>query len=230
MSTRAGGLTAGQLLDQGLVGRESAVADVREGDAVLCRISGTIEDVSMFERRIVVRRTVETRTGSARVVLRDVVENHGWAATAVPVLYHVNLGAPLVRPGTRVLSRCLRRQEREPAPWVPDATLPPEPSDGPEEAVWEHVGPHSDDGWARVEVGHPDDDVSAVVRWSTGTLPRLYQWVWPARRGWGLGIEPSNAALFGPEQQVEGSGAPLLDAGESMITEVSVTLGGRVEG
>ena len=196
----------------------------RDGDAVVCRVSGTVEDVSMFERRVLVHRTIETRTDSARVVLRDVVENVGWTPTAVPVLYHVNLGAPLVRPGTRVRCVSRRTREREPAPWVPDPTLLPEPLDGPEEAVFEHVQPQAENGLGRVEVGHPGDDLTAVVRWSTASLPRLYQWVWPARRGWGLGIEPSNAALSGPEQQAPGAGAPLLAAGDSITTEVSVSL------
>ena len=215
----------------GLHGRHSHLpaTDVRhstsrDGDAVVCRVTGTIEDVSMFGRRVLVHRTIETRTDSPLVLLRDLVENVGWTATAVPVLYHVNLGAPLVRPGTRVRCASERTQEREPAPWVPDPTLLPEPLDGPEEAVFEHVRPRAEDGWGRVEVGHPDDDLTAVVRWSVASLPRLYQWVWPARRGWGLGIEPSNAALSGPEQQAPGSGAPLLVAGASVTTEVSVSL------
>lgn len=215
----------------GLHGRHSSLpaTDVRhsrsrDGEAVVCRVTGTIEDVSMFERRVLVHRTVETRTDSARVVLRDIVENVGWTATAVPVLYHVNLGAPLVRPGTRVRCSSARTQEMGPAPWVPDPTLLPEPVDGPEEAVFEHVQPRAGDGLGRVEVGHPDDDLAAVVQWSIASLPRFYQWVWPARRGWGLGLEPSNAVLSGPGQQSQGSAAPLLPAGCSTTTELTVSL------
>lgn len=39
-----------------------------------------------------------------------------------------------------------------------------------------------------------------------------------------LGVEPSNAALSGPEQQALGSGAPLLAPGDTLTTEVAVRL------
>lgn len=219
----------------GLHGRHSGLpaTDVRwdvrrDGDAVVCRITGVVEDVEMFGRRVVLRRTIETRTDRPLLVLRDSIENQGYSPTPVPVLYHVNLGAPLVYPGSTVRTGSRAVVQREDAPWVPDPALLPEVRGGPEEAVFEYLDPEAGTGeqagLGKVVVASPVTGMVAVLRWSTASLPRLYQWVWPARDGWALGIEPSNAALFGDAQRVTGNGAPVLAVGESVDTEISVEL------
>lgn len=215
----------------GLHGRHSHLpaTDVRttvrrDGTGFVCEVSGTVEDVSMFGRRVVVHRTVTTRTDEPVVVLSDVVENQGYSATPVPLLYHLNLGAPLVHPGSRVLTAASRVVAREPVAHVPDASLVPEPLDAPTEAVFEHVGPQVVDGVGRAVVTSPAWGTAAVVTWSADTLPRLYQWVWPARRGWALALEPSNAALFGPDRDDPVRAAPLLAPGAVLRTHLTVRL------
>lgn len=193
----------------------------RDGDATVVRVSGTIEDVTLFGRRVVVSRTVETRTDSPVLVLRDVVENTGSEAVRLPLLYHVNLGAPLVVPGTRVRSGARRVGSRDAG--APDPAVLPEPGDGTAEAVYEHHGVPADDGTASVVVTSPAWDVAAEVSWTATTLPRLYQWVWPARRGWALAVEPSTAALFGPDRGTDRE-APLLAPGATLVTGLTVRL------
>lgn len=221
----------------GLHGRHSSLpaTDVRttrhrDGDATVCRVTGTIEDIEMFGRRIVVHRTIETRTDAPQVVLRDVIENQGHAATPVPLLYHVNLGPPLIHPGSRIHSRCRDVVAREAVASVPDPLLLPEPAADPMEAVFEHRNPQAQAGVAHVVVDSPVSDVAAVVSWSLVSLPRLYQWVWPARRGWALAVEPSNTALFGADRSGPRHGAPMVEAGESITTELTVRLVGRGSG
>lgn len=194
----------------------------RDGDETVCRVSGTVEDVSMFDRRVVVRRSVETRTDSPLVVLRDEVRNDGFRATQVPLLYHVNLGAPLVHPGTRLSGGGRETVPREPVPHVPEALLLPEPGDGSAEAVFEHDDVVVDDGWARLVVSSPVWDVVAEVSWSAESLPRLYEWVWPTRRGWALGVEPSNAGMY--DRPGSPAGAPSLQPGATFATELRIAL------
>jgi hypothetical protein len=196
----------------------------RDGDGFVCEVAATVEDVSMFRRRIVVRRSITTRTDDPVVVLRDVIENQGYEATPLPLLYHLNLGAPLVHPGSRVRTASTRVVAREPVGHVPDASLVPQPLDAPTEAVFEHVGPEVVDGVGRAVVTSPVWGTAAVVTWSAATLPRLYQWVWPARRGWALALEPSNAALFGPDRDDPERAAPLVPAGGVLTTELTVRL------
>lgn len=216
--------------DAGMHGRHSHLPAtdvryerVRDEDATVVRVTGTVEDVTMFGRRVIVSRTVETRTDSPLLVLRDVVENTGSMPVLLPLLYHVNLGAPLVVPGSRVRSGAQQVSAREPVEHVPDASTLPEPGDGSPEAVFEHRLLPLNDGVASVIVASPSWDVAAVVSWTSATLPRLYQWVWPTRRGWALAVEPSSAALFGPDRGTSRE-APSLRPGATLRTELSIRL------
>lgn len=196
---------------------------VRDGGATVVRVSGTVEDVTMFGRRVVVFRTVETRTDTPLLVLRDVVANTGFDPVPLPLLYHLNLGAPLVVPGSRVHSGAGQVSPREPVAHVPDPSTLPEPGDGSAEAVFEHSGLPVVDGRAQVVVTSPSWDTAAVVSWTSQALPRLYQWVWPTRRGWALAVEPATAALFGPDRGTPRE-APLLGPGATVATELAVRL------
>lgn len=106
----------------------------------------------------------------------------------------------------------------------------PQPVEHSTEAVFEHHSVSSRAGLARAVIVNPDASLRAVVEWSADELPRLYQWVLPTRARWALAIEPSTAALFGPDRDgpdgagLEG-GAPVLERGEARHHEVRITVG-----
>lgn len=183
-------------------------------------VRGTVRDGETFGRRIVVRREIEAWTDSGTLEVRDVVTNEGVEPAAVPLLYHLNFGAPFVTPGAAVEVEAERTRAREEHPTVPDPHVLPEASDVMREAVFEHVGAAPAVTVRSVALG-----AVAHVTWTADTLPRLYQWVWPTRGGWVLGIEPASAPLFGPDRTGPDAGAPVLAPGESRRSGVTVAIG-----
>ncbi|WP_328698673.1 hypothetical protein [Cellulomonas citrea] len=53
-------------------------------------------------------------------------------------------------------------------------------------------------------------------------MPRLCTWSWPAAGAWVLGVEPTNAPLFGAERDEPWAGAPVLAPGEQWSTGVRI--------
>ena len=201
------------------------VAIVREpaGDV---RVTGVIDSSSVFGRRVEVHREVRIRLGVPRVEVTDRIVNSGTVPVPIPVLYHVNLGAPLVLPGTRVEVRASRHEPRDPAAAAVPWESYPVPTEDVGEAVWEHTGLENDDaGVARVRVAAPDGRV-ATVEWRVAEQPRCVQWIYPTRGGWVLGIEPTNAPLFGPDRTGPAAGAPMLEPGLTATTGVTLDLSG----
>lgn len=191
------------------------------GSTVGAEITGAVDDVRMFGRHVRVERTISASDGDARLTVRDRIVNRGLEPAPVAFLYHVNLGAPAIVPGTRVEIDAERTLARERTDSVPDATVLPAPIDGTEETVFEHRGIRSAHGVARAIVRTPTGR-RTEISWSAEALPRCYQWVLPTRGGWALGIEPANAPLFGPERDDAGTRAVLLAPGESVETAVSI--------
>jgi hypothetical protein len=67
-------------------------------------VAGAVEESGLFLPHLLLTTTVTTVPGSNRVVVHDVVENRAAQAAEMQMLYHVNVGPPLLGPGTRVVA------------------------------------------------------------------------------------------------------------------------------
>jgi hypothetical protein len=186
-------------------------------DGSVVELSATVEWASLFEPSLRLHRTISSgvdTTGAAYLHVHDVISNTGVVSAPVAMLYHLNLGAPLVVPGSTVRIGGRTPVLREPCAAVPDAAVLPEPSSDLTEAVFEHPEPPVDaDGFSTALIDRPDGRLALRISWSADTLPRLYQWVLPTRGRWALGIEPATAPLFGPDRDLPNQGSPLLEPG-----------------
>lgn len=191
-------------------------------------LSGTVEDASLFEASFRMRRSITaTSSGGDGTTLRvtDQVTNIGPRNAGLSMLYHLNLGAPLVVPGTTVHVDGAGATASDAHPEVPDWRILPEPVEHLAEAVFRHDSVRQDDGgWARAVVAEPGEGLTVTIEWSAETLPYLHQWVFPTRGRWALGIEPSTAPLFGPGRAEPDEGAPVLAPGEMRTHDVQISV------
>lgn len=192
-----------------------------DGQGPGVRFRGTIDSVEIFGRHVRAYRTITARTDSAAIEISDRIVNEGWQDAPVALLYHVNFGAPLVLPGTTVEVDATEHPVKAHVPQIPDWTVYPEPIEELTESVWEHSGFATDaDGRATATITSPDG-VRARVRWRTAELPRLIQWVLPARGAWALGIEPGNGPIYGPGWE-DRSEIPVLAAKAELLTDLRI--------
>ena len=165
--------------------------------------TGTVVDAPFtLSRRIV------TAVGQGLVRIDDRVVNDSEWTAAAPLLYHVNLGAPL---------------------WDEDAYLETDaqevvPRDEACRCRARQVGRAAGRGrrsagarlrarrrtWARLT--SPRLGVELTLR---SSLPRLWQWVDPASGTYALGIEPANCSVLGRAHDIATGGMPFLDPGEA---------------
>lgn len=194
-------------------------------DGVGVQVTGTIDSVEVFGRRVRVYRSITSFADDPAVHIRDRVVNEGaWPAEAA-LLYHVNFGAPLVLPGTTVAVDAEAHQPRDPTSGLGWREFP-DVSDELGEAVWQHEGLRTVDGVATASVTSPTG-LTAELSWRTAELPLMVQWTFPPRQSWALGIEPANAPLFGRRRDAAGAGVRVLDPGESFETRLTVRLSGQ---
>ncbi|NTW41275.1 MAG: DUF4432 family protein, partial [Cellulomonadaceae bacterium] len=125
------------------------VRRVRTGDQVEVRITGLVGHTSLGGPRIVVEREIVLVTGSPEVRVDDVVRNVGDQPWGVPLLYHVNLGAPLLAPGSRLAVDATDVITREPLPDGREPGVLPAPAPGLAPVVAEHRGLRPVDGHGR---------------------------------------------------------------------------------
>jgi hypothetical protein len=173
------------------------------------------------------RRTITTRIGAGEVRVEDVVRNRGSELVPAPILYHVNLGAPLWSPPARL--RVGAADQPAPTPRDHDAALHLDGADrapgvvaGAVERVYEHRVTGAPDGWADAKVHNPALGLTLTLRWDVGTLPRLHQWVHPAPGMGVLGLEPANCSVLGRAADREQGRLPVLAPGAQRRTRIAI--------
>jgi len=194
----------------------------RRSNDIEVRITGAIEDALLFGRRIRVEREIVVATSDPTIEIRDTIANAGLTDEPIAWLYHINIGAPTLMPGSTVAAPSGRWVVREETESVRGPSVLPPVLDRSEETVFEHLEPHSHDGWAKALVLSPEGS-GVAISWTTASLPRLYQWVLPERGAWALGVEPANAPPWGPEREDPETVAPRLAPGAAIMTGIRVT-------
>jgi len=194
---------------------------VREADRRLeAFVEGAVTQAAVFGEHLTLTRRISIAYGSAVVHIDDEVANHGYADSPLAVMYHVNVGWPVVAPGARVRtpSRRLRGEG--------DNSLVRAPSAGTSERVWIFAADPDARGRGRAGIGNPRIDAAqaagARLGWDAAALPTLVQWEMANVAGhYVIGLEPSTALVT---EAAEGFRFPVLAPGESKRLGVVIEL------
>jgi len=168
-------------------------------------------------------RTITTWAGGGRVLVADRTRNLAGAAEAAPLLYHVNLGAPLWAPGATLGfadHRAAVPRDADAAA-VGDAWDRAPVFDETPERVFEHTLDDRAEGVARVH--QPALGLTVEVRWDRAGLPRVHEWLHTAHGAYVLGIEPANCSVLGRAADRAAGVLPVLEPGEERETWVEIS-------
>lgn len=206
----------------GEYGFQKAEVEVVERTATGLEVRGRIVEASALGPWLEVRRTWRTTLGEGRLELEDVTTNLGGEPEAAPVLYHVNVGAPLWAPGARLEldARATHPRDADAAPYAASWAEAPEAIPGAPERVFEHEVAPEGDGWSRARVVHPAAGVELELAWETAGLPRMWQWVHPGQGVEVLGLEPANCSVLGRAHDRAEGRLPVLEPGASRVTRL----------
>lgn len=187
-------------IDQGeshpLHGRYSSLAakvtraEVTESEVV---VEGVTREVEVFGTHLELRRRIVSPIGSRLVRVEDAVVNRGAKGVEPMVLYHLNLGWPLVDEGTVLTSPATEVRPRDAEAERGLATWERFPAPAPlyPEQVFQHELPERSDVEVTVESAR---GVALRIGFDTAQLGAMFQWRVAEEDGHVvLGIEPATA-------------------------------------
>jgi hypothetical protein len=169
-----------------------------EGHQLTMRLRGTMDEVVLFGYRLRLERVLEFQVGEPSITIFDSVRNMGGAPAPLMILYHCNLGWPLVSPDSEMISPSDKIEPR-------DATAEPginswnqiqEPTPGyAEQVFWHRVTPSATPAVAGIvnrQLG-----IGLEVVFDSRTLNYLTQWKQMGYADYTVGIEPGNCLPIG---------------------------------
>lgn len=196
----------------------SSVSEDRDGIVVV--VTGSVRETTVYGVDLVLHRRLTFRVGSPVIEIEDLIENRGYEPSPVYLLYHVNVGHPVVSPTSRLISPAKRvegwdevSRAAEPA----FATFHGPARDAAVEVFEHHLPASAGDEVtiAVVDPAHePTGGLGLAVTYDRRRLPRLWQWRMLGEGRYVTGLEPATCGLLGRVEEARSGRGQALEPGE----------------
>ena len=193
-----------------------------EATARMVSVAGTVRQTAVFAENLLLRRRITSEVGSAAFAVEDTVTNEGSDPSPHMVLYHVNLGWPLLDEASVVD--------------IPHASVRPRDPDAeagfghqyeigaPVRGFREQVYIHEAGSDRYASVTNKQRGLRFTLRFSE-TLPAIFEWKMTATQHYVLGLEPANTPEIRGRAAARRAGLlPCLEPGETVRYHLSFEL------
>lgn len=191
-----------------------------EGDTLWAQVSGVMYEACHQGEYLRLHRTIRLNHREKKLWVEDTVQNLGSVAQPFMLLYHVNLGAPFLKPGTAVHLPESRMQCFDPAAeqYAAHSRTVPDVSRQRLDLLWlHHPERKADTQTVTVDNGCK----TLTMTWSSDTLPILGQWELLQPRDYVLALEPTNTHLQGQDWERANGTLRSLAPDESVHTALT---------
>lgn len=227
--TYAGAPTVDQGEELGLHGRQSYIPARNvwydgqwNGDDYVMWVQGKVRETSVFGENILLTRKIWAKLGESKLYLHDVVENVGFEETPHMILYHINIGFPIVDEGSILISPT---KGRSATPRDAEAQVDAEhfnvfqaPTPNFKERVYYHEMVPDNDGYVHVILANKKfnsgQGLGVYVKYLKDELPRFIEWKMNGQGIYVVGIEPANCLVEGRDKERERGTLQFLKPGE----------------
>ncbi len=207
-----------------LPARHVSVKETWDGDDCVFTVEGEMKQAKTFGENLRLTRRVTTGLGSNKIEICDTVENLGHSVSPLMVLYHMNLGFPLLDENTELVTEPHGVETRDAAaePGLNDWMRFQKPTADYIEQVFYHDLLADGRGWAKVDVVNKPRNLSLTIRFKKDTLPNMVQWKMMGQGHYVLGIEPANCHVTGRSQERARGTLQHLQPGEKREFRIDV--------
>jgi hypothetical protein len=201
-----------------------------ERDPPAVVVEGAVREVRVLGVDMELRRRLRFEIASPRVTIEDTVTNLGDEPAPLLMLYHFNLGWPLIDAGSRLFGVPARTLPL-PGHAASEAALAQQhrfepPTPGWPVQVFQHL---LEDDADRCTIGVinpsyvPTDGLALAITFRPAELPYLQRWRMFGRRTYVMGIEPATCRLANRETLMR-DGSPLITLAPGEMHSITVAL------
>ena len=166
-----------------------------EGDECWLWAEGTLTQAQVLGEHLRLVRRIEVQAGGSEIHVTDTVSNEGFSATPHMLLYHINLGWPLLDEGARFVAPVTGILAANMAPQTQQAGY--RQQSGPRTRFVQQVFDlaYKADEQGQVPVALVNDRLSLgfAYTFDSNVFPCLHQWQGFGEGVYGFGIEPATS-------------------------------------
>jgi len=183
-------------------------------------VHAEINDSGIFARKLHMSRLITVSKADAKFNITDTVENRGDTESPVMILYHMNMGYPLLSENSvvEIPSEAVAPRTEHAAKDLDTWHKMLPPTANFEEQCYFHS--FTKDGFASIY--NPDIHKGLTIRYDARNLGYFTEWKMMGYRDYVLGLEPGNCHPDGRDVMRREGELQILQPGESCIFQVNV--------
>lgn len=187
-------------------------------------VSGRMREAMLHSENLTMTREISATLGGNELYLTDIIENEGFFPRPLMLLYHINIGWPLLDEGSRLVCnpRATESNGADAAAAVADFRNVHAPVNGIKEKVYFHDLPAREDGATYVGVINDKLEVGIYVRFNKQQLPEFTQWKQLGEAEYVMGLEPGNCRPIGLTAQEKRGRLEVLQPGEHKKVDLEI--------
>ncbi|MGC9003661.1 MAG: aldose 1-epimerase family protein [bacterium] len=206
-----------------------------EGDEYLIFAEGRMRESVVFGECLEMERRIWTYIGERRLFIRDRIKNIGFLTSPLMLLYHINIGFPIVDEGAYLLGavRNVTPRDEEAVKGLSEYNRYSSPIPGFKEQVYYLDLKEDDKGEVIVGIANKGlmEGMGIYVKFSKRSLPFFTEWKMMGEGVYVVGLEPGNCHVQGRAREREMGTLEFLRPGEEkeVELEIGVLLKGEID-
>ncbi|HID08533.1 MAG TPA: DUF4432 family protein, partial [Armatimonadetes bacterium] len=191
-----------------------------DGDEYVIFAQGKVREAIVFGEHLELIRRIWTRLGERRLFVHDRIVNKGFERTPLMLLYHCNIGFPIVDEGAELIAPSIEVTPRDDiaASGLEEHNQVSAPQPNYKEQVFFHKLGATQDGNTVVAMVNPHlmdgQGLGVYIRFNTAELPQMVQWKMMGESTYVVGLEPTNLTIVDRIEAKEQGVLPYLESGE----------------
>ena len=191
-----------------------------ENNDYLLEISGKVTEAKVFGDKLELKRKITTFFSVPKIIVEDSVENIGSNKSPIMILYHVNIGYPvldktskLIEPNAKITPR-----DEEAKKGLDKFNVFSDPINSFKEQVYFHDIEADKGGNSNIAIVNEDfnngEGIGIWLKFNKNNLPHLIQWKQVGEGEYVCGIEPGNSLVRGRAIEREKGTLKFIEPGE----------------
>ena len=181
-------------------------------------VEGSMRQVSVFGENLTLTRKITAWFDKSEILIEDRVDNISFKESPFMMLYHINIGFPLLSPNSRFMSNShkIAPRDKEAENGIESYDVFQEPSSEYKEKVYYHEMKEDEKGIVRCAIisNETEEPFGSYLIYNKKELPQFVQWKMLENQYYVLGIEPSNCWTEGRDKEREWGTIDFIKPGE----------------
>lgn len=206
----------------GTIGNTPAEHIFWEEDGEEIRIKAVINDENIFADKLVLYREIICSLKENKIIISDKIVNRGDKETPAMILYHMNMGYPLLDENAELYipSEHVTPRNAHAAKNIEKWSEIAEPEEGFEEQCYFHH--FSKDGAAGIF--NEKNEFGLLISYNAEELPYFTQWKMLGVRDYVMGLEPGNCHPDGRDVMRREGKLTVLQPWEAVSYQITITM------